>query len=231
MELGKRSKDLTGQTFGSLTAIKPTKQVRTSYYWQFLCRCGNLHEARGNTVTYIAKKGDKLLPSCGCEELKRKTKHGYRKATNTHPTYRTYRGMLDRCYNPKSTSYQWYGALGVTVCEEWLENPKAFIEWSLENGWEKYLHIDKDILCKEKGINPPIYSPDTCKWVTAKKNVGFATNRTNYGSHPNVRLSQSEVDEILERYNQEDISQSELGRQYGVTSSSISRLVRLQGRE
>lgn len=231
MKLGNRSKDLTGQTFGSLTALKPIKKVRTSIYWQFKCKCGNLHEARGNTVSYIAKKGDVDLPSCGCEELKRKTKHGYRTSTNTHPAYKSFRGMMDRCYSPTSPSYEWYGAVGVTICDEWLNNPKAFIEWSLENGWEKYLHIDKDILCKEKGIYPTIYSPNTCKWVTAKENVGFATNRANYGSHPNVRLSQSEVDEILVRYEQEDISQSELGRQYGVTPSSISRLLRLQDRE
>jgi hypothetical protein len=27
--------------------------------------------------------------------------------------------MKNRCYNPKSVNYKWYGAKGITVCERW----------------------------------------------------------------------------------------------------------------
>ena len=30
--------------------------------------------------------------------------------------------MLQRCYNTKTTSYPYYGALGVRVCEEWKDS-------------------------------------------------------------------------------------------------------------
>jgi hypothetical protein len=58
--------DLTGQTFGRLTAIKPirnslkTNGAKGSLVWQFRCTCGNLHQAEGRLV----KSGH--IQSCGC---------------------------------------------------------------------------------------------------------------------------------------------------------------------
>ena len=225
-----RIKDITGIKFGSLTAIKVAYVKNRMAYWEYSCVCGKTHIARANTVTHQAtSKNDPELPSCGCIEVARKTKHGFRKANDTHPAYRAYRRMMDSCYNPNSKAYKWYGAIGVTVADCWKDNPEAFVKWSLENGWAKNLHIDKDIKCKAKGIYPHIYSPDTCTWTTAKLNVAEATNRTNYGKHPNVKLSQEEVDEILHLYFSGEITnQSELARMYGVNPSSIGRLIRLE---
>ena len=225
-----RIKDITGIKFGSLTAIKVAYVKNRAAYWEYSCVCGKTHIARANIVTHQAtSKNDPELPSCGCIEVARKTKHGFRKANDTHPAYRAYRGMMSRCYNPNDTGYKWYGALGVTVADCWKDNPEAFVKWSLENGWAKNLHIDKDIKCKAKGIYPHIYSPDTCTWTTAKNNVAEATNRTNYGKYPNVKLSQEEVDEILRLYFSKEITnQSELARMYGVNPGSIGRLIRLE---
>lgn len=225
-----RIKDISGIKFGSLTAIKVAYVKNRAAYWEYSCVCGKTHIARANIVTHQAtSKNDPELPSCGCIEVARKTKHGFRKANDTHPAYRAYRGMMSRCYNPNDNAYKWYGAVGVTVADCWKDNPEAFVKWSLENGWAKNLHIDKDIKCKAKGIYPHIYSPDTCTWTTAKNNVAEATNRTNYGKHPNVKLSQEEVDEILRLYFSKEITnQSELARMYGVNPSSIRRLIQLE---
>lgn len=224
-----KPKDLTGQRFGSLIAIEPShKGPDGTVYWKYVCACGKQHVARGNTIRHQAAKGDPEIPSCGCVELARKTRHGFRKVNNTHPTYRSYNGIMGRCYDPRDNAYKWYGAIGVTVCDEWRGHPDVFVEWSLANGWEPGKHIDKDILCEKLGINPHIYSPSTCQWVTAKINVGFATNRDNYGKHPNVRLSHEDVDQILQLYFSGELTnQSELARRFGVASSSISRLIKL----
>jgi hypothetical protein len=223
--------DRTGQVFGSLTAkeFSHLGKENSTAYWKYQCVCGKVHTARANTVAYVAKKStNPELPSCGCKELEQKTKHGYRKLKNTHPAYKAWRGILTRCYDQNSEGYKWYGAYGVTICDEWKENPKAFIEWSLANGWKPNLHVDKDILCKEKGIFPHVYSPETCQWVTAKVNVGFATNRDNFGKHPNVRLSHEDVQNILNDYKNGQTNQSELARKYGLKSpSSVGRLIRL----
>jgi len=59
------------------------------------------------------------------------------KATNTlihtthgqknHELYPTWRNMIDRCYNLKSSSYKSYGLRGITVCESWRNSIQAFL--------------------------------------------------------------------------------------------------------
>lgn len=225
-----RIKDITGLKFGSLIA-KEFSHVNDANlaYWKYSCVCGKEHVARSNTVTYVAKKAtNPEFPSCGCKELEQKTKHGYRKLKDTHPLYRCWRGMLDRCYNPNSNGAQWYKDVGVVMCDEWKNDPEVFIEWALSNGWSKGLHIDKDILCEQKGIRPHIYSPETCIFVTAKTNVGFATNRDNFGKHPNIKLSHEDVKNILDEFNNGNKNKSELARKYGLKQpGSVSRLIKL----
>jgi hypothetical protein len=82
----------------------------------------------------------------------------------------SYRAMMQRCYNPNSPTYKFYGARGVTVCDEWKNDRMKYLKWCLENSYKKGLHLDKDILSKKLGISPPIYSPDTCMYITAKEN-------------------------------------------------------------
>lgn len=225
-------KDITGQKFGSLTAIRFDHLGKNNAaFWLYKCDCGKEHIARANTITYLAKKhrGTKpQFPSCGCKELEQKTKHGFRKAKDTHPAYKVWKSILDRCYNPNCPNYIWYGAKGVTVCDEWRHNPEAFCTWAINNGWFRGAHIDKDILCEKLGIKPHIYSPQTCQWVTPKVNVGFATNRDNYGKHPNVRLSHDQVKEILRlREEHPELSAYKVAKMFNVGPSSIYRIYKL----
>ena len=39
-----------------------------------------------------------------------------------------YYEMKKRCYNPNNKDYKWYGAKGIKICQEWLENPYKFEE-------------------------------------------------------------------------------------------------------
>jgi len=56
------------------------------------------------------------------------------------------------------------------MCDEWRYNYIAFYDWSITR-WSKGLQIDKDILSHKLGIYPPIYSPDTCMFVTIQENL------------------------------------------------------------
>lgn len=132
----------------------------------YRCKCGVEIE----TCMYNVKGGSKR--SCGCLRKHvilpntQNITHGLSK----HPLYLVWKGIKNRCYYKDSNRYYCYGALGVTMCDEWVKNPEKFIKWALANGWKKGMNIDKDIIPKKLGIPAKIYSPEMCSVVTPKEN-------------------------------------------------------------
>jgi len=127
-----------------------------------ICDCGNI-----TIIRFLSfKKG--ATKSCGCIRHIGKPKiHGL----SRHPLYDVRKNMIARCYDSSNISYINYGGRGVTVCEEWINSLTSFYEWAINNGWEKGLEIDKDIIG-----NGLLYSPGTCCFVTKIKN---ANNKRN----------------------------------------------------
>lgn len=85
--------------------------------------------------------------------------------SNEKPPYWTWKDMVRRCCDTSHKKYKYYGAQGVTVCEDW-KTILAFSEWWEGNaikGWQ----IDKDI------TGARIYSPETCFYVPRKINMFF----------------------------------------------------------
>ena len=78
--------------------------------------------------------------------------------------------MKYRCYGVNGKSYDKYGGIGVTVCDEWKNDFEQFKKWSEKNGYNDIMHLDKDELCEKYNIEPKIYSPDTCQWIMQHKN-------------------------------------------------------------
>lgn len=94
-------------------------------------------------------------------------KHGYSHTRIDN----IYKSMIDRCGNPKNVGYHKYGEKGITVCEEWITDKKAFFEWALSNGYRDDLTIDR--IDPTKG-----YSPDNCRWADWNvQNNHRSTNR------------------------------------------------------
>ena len=73
--------------------------------------------------------------------------------------HRIWKTMKCRCRDKNHPTYKWYGARGITICDEWLNSYTAFKNWSLLNGYTDCLELDR------VDVNGN-YSPSNCRWIT-----------------------------------------------------------------
>lgn len=143
------------------------------------CKCGN------KPIVIISLLVSGKSKSCGCRKYK---KPSFTNGHYLHPLYGVWLKMKARCYNPMATFYRNYGGKGVIVCEEWKTDFNIFFDWAINNGWAKGMQIDKDIKAKELGLEPNLYSPERCQFVTSMKNNQCRVN-TVYIEHDNKKLN------------------------------------------
>lgn len=106
----------------------------------------------------------------------------YHKHGMTHDRlYQIWCDMKQRCYNPKVREYKNYGGRGITVCDEWM-NSAAFFEWAKANGYSEKLTIDR--IDNDKG-----YSPDNCRWSTAKEQRHNQRPRKSKSGFTGIRIA------------------------------------------
>lgn len=150
-----RIKDLTGQKFGNLTAIKFShKDDRNNAHWHFTCDCGTDHVARGSEVSRGA------IQSCGCIRVENTKKANVKHGMARTPTYKTWISMRSRCTNESDVNYSQYGGRGISVCDEWLSEFTVF----LADMGEQPEGLSLDRIDNDKG-----YSKENCRWATAKE--------------------------------------------------------------
>jgi hypothetical protein len=154
--------DITGQKFGRLLAIEYLRDQNNKVRWKCVCECGK------TSFVVATRLRSGRIKSCGClnAELRSERnlklyKHGLHKTT----LYHKWESMKDRCYNHNRPKFENHGGRGIYVCDEWLNDPKAFVDWALINGWEegKRLHLDRI-------DNDGPYAPWNCRFVTFSQN-------------------------------------------------------------
>lgn len=93
------------------------------------------------------------------QEYLRGPNHGESKTS----LYRRWKSMHQRCENPNSRQYRWYGGKGVRVAEEWSDWP-TFRQWAETSGYQNGLELDRVDADGD-------YGPDNCRWLPKRENI------------------------------------------------------------
>jgi len=158
-------RDFKGQRIGRLKVLEWAGKYHRggNYRWKCVCDCGNVVVVLGGNLTRAIRTGEPM--SCGClsRELSsiRNATHGCARHGRETSEYGIWHGMLQRCYNPRTSSYKSYGARGIRVCERWR---RCFENFLADMGPRpSRLHsIDR--------LDPNgDYEPGNCRWATWKE--------------------------------------------------------------
>lgn len=145
--------NLTGSRFGRLVVICTVgKNRHNKRMWLCQCDCGEF------TTTTSGDLRSSGTTSCGCIQRERTSAANTIHGGSGDAAYTSWKEMIRRCSNPKSSSFSRYGGRGISVCER----------------WNNYLHFKEDMGERPSGktldrINPNgNYEPSNCRWATSK---------------------------------------------------------------
>jgi hypothetical protein len=168
--------DLTGRRFGRLVALSKARPKNKHTFWRWRCDCGVEKEIAANHV-----KAGRVI-SCGCalseilhsEEHRALLETASRKprshGRSRSPEHNIWKAMKQRCLNPKSPDWRYYGGRGIALCER----------------WRSFEHFFEDMGARPEGMtlerreNDGPYSPENCYWATWEEQRSNKRKRSVY---------------------------------------------------
>ena len=140
-----------------------------------------------------------------------KPRHGHIKTCNgrrvASPTYRSWQAMRNRCLNPRSPDYPYYGGRGIRICDDW----ESFELFLADMGARpRACSLDRiDVNAN--------YDRDNCRW---------AMKATQNRNQRRVVLTKAIVRKIRSRYAKGGVTHLMLAMEYKVDRSTVSRVIR-----
>lgn len=112
------------------------------------------------------------------------------------PEYNSWKGMSQRCYNPKNPDYPNYGARGIKVCDRWKKFANFYADMGPSPGpgysIDRYPNRDGD------------YEPSNCRWANYDEQLNNTRRNAYY------------------EYNGETLTRSQLARKVGLNNRTLT---------
>lgn len=153
-----RHKDLSGLRFDRWAVIRRWgRDKHSAALWLCRCDCGVTSSVPGHSLSSGSSR------SCGCLRLEATTTHGL----TGDLTFRSWTGIIKRCFDPKHGRFEDWGGRGITVCERWQSFENFLADMGPQPGGGYSI---------ERNDNDGNYEPDNCRWL--KKELQARNRRT-----------------------------------------------------
>jgi hypothetical protein len=148
-----------GERYGRLEVLARARDATGHRRYYCRCDCGRWKIVHGKALRSGA------TVSCGCFQREYAIRHGTEMLTthglSSHPLYKAWCSMGERCSNPNHQAWEHYGGRGISVCERWL-GPWGFPNFLADMGERP------DGMSLDRINNDGDYEPGNCRWATAK---------------------------------------------------------------
>lgn len=160
--MGSMGIPMVGKTFGNLRVLREMPSSPRAKKFEVECLvCGQVRTRLGGNI-----RRAEALAAFGCACGHKGKTHGQ----SSRPGYKTWEGMIARCYRPSHPAFKDYGGRGIAVCDEWRDDPAAFLDWLDGQLWRRGLQVDRR-------DNDQGYSPQNCRVV--QQTVNMNNTRSN----------------------------------------------------
>lgn len=155
---GPKFQNLVGQKFARLLVIS-WDEANTTKASRFncLCDCGKIKSCRAAEL----KSGSTV--SCGCYRIEHLLKSCKTHGMSNRGIYEIWKGMRQRCLNPKNPNYKYYGGRGITICSRW----NNFANFSADMGRRPSPKHSMERIDNNKN-----YEKSNCRWATSTEQCG-----------------------------------------------------------
>lgn len=152
---------LDGKKFGHWTVESHDGFTAGGALWNVVCACGTRRSILATTLVRGRSS------SCGCISaaalVERTRKHG---KAHTY-LYQTWKGVLRRCLNSSDAAFRLYGARGIKVAENWVNDFEAFEQDILSS----IGHRPTDDHSLDRVDNDRGYEVGNLRWATSLEQV------------------------------------------------------------
>ncbi len=151
-------KDITGQRFSRLVVLQTlpgTGKIRP----RCVCRCDC--EAVVTVLKASLTRG--ATQSCGCQGRENLLAANITHGKTGTPEHKVWCWIKDRCLNPNSRIYRYYGGRGIKICDRWLKFENFLADMGQRPSPEHEIDRFPD--------NNGNYEPGNCRWATRSQNV------------------------------------------------------------
>lgn len=191
--------DIVGVKYKSIEVVNCLPKTDKGYFYK--CVCLNCKREHIKLRRYVIEES-------GCKSCAKKKDGQHATSKPSSPEYDAWKSMKRRCYKENCSSYEYYGARGIEVCDEWLNSFKKFYE-------DMGPKPSKDHSLDRRD-NEGNYEPSNCRWATLSEQ---ARNKRN------TVLNKEMVREIKRLRMEEGLGAWILAKRFSVNVGTISNVL------